>query len=89
MTAYIIPLSVIYFFAGADFNSLTRTLIFASNVTEFSVSVEINEDLIAEGTEQFSVILSRNSEPAAMIIQNTSTVFITDDDGRPFIYSTI
>lgn len=72
------------FFAGADFNPVTQSLIFTPKVTEFAVSVQINEDLIAEGTEQLLVTLRLSGDPPAMIVRNTSTLFITDDDGRHF-----
>ena len=74
------------FFTGFDFDSVVQILTFTSDVNELSVSVPINNDFIAEGLEQFSAILSGEPEPAARIVQNTSTVFIADDDGRLLLY---
>ena len=60
------------------------------NTTVVSVTLEIVDDFLAEGTEAFTVKLGLPSGPEAsrvMIGLNQSTVFIEDDDSKLMLNS--
>ncbi len=63
--------------AGEDYTELTRTLTFTSSEREFPVSVDILDDTIAEGEENFIVSLSGDRVFSG---SSVATVTIIDDD---------
>jgi hypothetical protein len=67
--------------ADVDFKSASGTLEFAPGVTERSFAVEVTGDLVAEGTETFTVTLSRPT--GAVILGAVATGTILDNDIVP------
>lgn len=65
----------------ADYSTATGTLTFVGNAAETQTfTVTIIDDLVNEGDETFSVLLS-NASNASVITADTAVVTIADDDG--------
>ena len=64
--------------AGSDYTAVSGVLNFGINDTTKTISIPIQNDLLSEGTETFSVILSNPSSGG--IENDTATVTIVDDD---------
>ncbi len=62
--------------AGEDYTELTDTLVFSSNVTEATVTVDISDDTVVEGNETFEVELSGDNVSSG---SSVATVTIRDD----------
>ena len=60
------------------------TAILPSNQTEVNYGVQINDDLIVESTEMFSVGLESDDSHVIIGSVSTATVSILDDDCKIF-----
>ena len=72
------------FTAGRDFEPRDLPLMFTpSGPTSLPALVTILEDEVVEATENLLAVLSvPQGEEGVVLVQNVSTVFIQDDDGR-------
>ena len=71
--------------ADGDFSAVSTQLTFSSTQTEHNVTVNIMEDLIAEGDESFLANLVLTSAPVQVTISPAqASVLITDNDGKQF-----
>jgi len=68
--------------AGSDFTAASGTVTFAPGQTSATVSVPVTRDLVAEGTESFTLQLSNVA--GATLTKSSATATIQDDDsGTP------
>ena len=67
--------------AGQDFANATGTLRFASGESTKTITINILNDTVAEGTESFGVRLD-NPIGAGLLAPRTAVVAILDDDGN-------
>ena len=73
------------FVAPADYQTVERELTFNSGTTRIPVSIPIQSDRIDESDETFRVVLSQEVPTSTVtLIPATSTVTITDDDGKNY-----
>ena len=72
------------YFIEFDYIPLGRTLSFDLTLApeEQCVSISIVDDDISESTESFSVMLSEFSESDVLLNPRSTTVSITDNDGK-------
>lgn len=70
--------------AGADYAAASGTLAFADGIATQTITVAVTGDVIFEGDETFSVVLS-NPSSGTTIGQGTGTGTITNDDTQPAI----
>ena len=63
---------------SADFTSISGTVTFAPGETSKTISIAITPDILVEGNEQFSVVLS--NPHSATIADGTGVATIVDDD---------
>ncbi len=66
--------------AGSDYDSLSGVLTFPANTTQKSVVVKVRGDLLNEGAETFSLILSNPT--GGTIARAKGTCTIPNDDGQ-------
>lgn len=66
--------------AGADFVSTSGTITFGPGETSRSITVQIIDDVLIEGTESFSVILSNPGPGVALGTSSSATIEIADND---------
>jgi hypothetical protein len=71
--------------SGYDFVQRSGTLSFAAGEMTKYVAVPIINDGIFESNETFNVVLSNPGGNAQLVEPTTSTVYINDDDSRPYI----
>ena len=64
---------------------MTQTLTFSMGQTTASVSVTTVEDVVQEGTEQFTATLTNPTSGLQVGPSGTATVNIADNDGRYII----
>ena len=64
---------------------MTQTLTFSMGQTTASVSVMTVEDVVQEGTEQFTATLTNPTSGLQVGPSGTATVNISDNDGRYII----
>ena len=69
--------------AGADYTSVSTTVTILGGETSVTVDVTILGDVLFEGNETFTVILSNPAN--ANIFDDTATVTILDDDPKPVL----
>ena len=70
---------------GSDFNSISMQITFGPEQLSAAVQVPIVNDTIIENTEMFTATLS-TAEINVMIIDDTATVTIIDNDGKILIF---
>ena len=80
MKQFLFPISEL---GDMDYNLLTQTSTFQAGETRACTTISILNDIIAEGTESFTVTLIGNSVVVINNTASTATVVIIDDDGRP------
>ena len=68
---------------GTDFTNTTQTINFASGDTSKTVTIPINDDILTEGTENFTISLANPSSGVSIGSQNSATVQIIDNDVPP------
>ena len=76
--------------ASDDYTAVTaQELIIMASQTSVDLILDIADDALAEGAEEFTVTLSLTSPPAGVSLgsQNTATVRITDDDTATLAFS--
>ena len=66
--------------SGSDFSPISQTETFGPGVSSLSVSVTILDDVLAEGDEMFTVVLSSPSSDAVLSPPSTATVLIRIND---------
>ena len=67
---------------GVDIEVRRTTLEFAAGSTVATISVPITEDTLAEPSEDFTVMLVPLGETAVLIDVPSTTVTVTDNDGK-------
>ncbi|MBL4827038.1 MAG: hypothetical protein JKY66_04880, partial [Spongiibacteraceae bacterium] len=65
--------------AGMDFVAQAGTVLFADQQTSSTITLQLVDDQIYEGTESFTVRLSNPSNEVAIVSENTTSITITDD----------
>ncbi|HKP67681.1 MAG TPA: Calx-beta domain-containing protein, partial [Pyrinomonadaceae bacterium] len=74
--------------AGSDYSPRSGTLVFAPGETSKTISLQMINDNIFEGPENFTVNLSNPTGPNAFIVSpSTTTINVNDNDPRPSITS--
>lgn len=71
--------------AGADYEAVSGTLIFAPGATSAELEVRVLGDVLDEGNESFLVTL-RSPRSAALGARSTGEATIIDDDGAPSLF---
>ena len=81
------------FVAGEDFEMETPpplTVTFGSNLTRLPIPINLIDDDVEEGYENFTLELSSNElEGTVQIITESANVFIKDDDGMKLLHTTL
>ena len=65
---------------GDDFKSGPYNVTFSDDITSISFDVPINNDNIFEGDEEFMLSIDRSSLPTDVVVGDSVTVTIIDDD---------
>ncbi|HEX8352073.1 MAG TPA: Calx-beta domain-containing protein [Pyrinomonadaceae bacterium] len=71
--------------AGSDYTAASGTLTFSPGETSKSVTIQIRQDNVYEGTESFSLTLGTPSGGAVLSGPSSVTVTLSDDEFRPSI----
>ena len=74
-----------YIAAGSDFTQAIVPLVFGPTTSEMCRNINISEDRILEGVEDFSLQLT-TADPAVILSPRTANVTIIDMDGKLEIY---
>lgn len=74
--------------AGEDYSPVNFEVVFTTDVTSSQVCIPviIFNDIVAENSETFPVVIVSVSEGATLGAPNITTVSITDDDGEESKY---
>jgi Calx-beta domain-containing protein/FG-GAP repeat protein/thrombospondin type 3 repeat protein len=73
--------------AGSDYTELQAPVTFADGETSQSVVIELADDSVYEGDEEFNVNLSNPTGGAALGSRSSATVSIIEDDASPNVGS--
>lgn len=80
LIAAMLPLSISSITAGDDFIPVTLDFTFDSTTLSHCFNISINDDLLVEKSEKFSVSL--NTADSSVFLVPLTTVIITDEDGK-------
>jgi parallel beta-helix repeat protein len=69
--------------AGQDYTATSGTLSFAAGQTNGKFTVNLSDDVLAEGVEKLNLKLSNPSSGSSLGSPNTAVVTILDDEGIP------
>jgi hypothetical protein len=69
--------------AGSDYSAAAGTLSFSDGVTSQSFSIDLLDDTLFEGDEDFNLSLSNVTGGASLGLPATASVIITEDDPPP------
>ena len=78
-------MSAFYLIDESDIRAVTTPSFFEPGMTYLSIRLEAVDDKIAEDTEVFDVIVEAVNPFDSVSSQNTSTVYISDNDGNKLI----
>ena len=69
------------FSAPGDYTEAIETLTFLAGISSILIPVNISDDIVVEGTENFMATLMDSNSGLALGDQSTVTVHILDNDG--------
>ncbi|MXV53366.1 hypothetical protein GS399_20605, partial [Pedobacter sp. HMF7647] len=73
--------------SGTDYTSLGTSVVIPAGTKVFTVPVDVQDDLIAEGTETVTLTLGSTSNTAITVSGPAATVNITDNDAVTVVLS--
>ena len=71
--------------AGEDYTATSTVITFGPDDAEMAVTIPLINDNVVEGQENFTVVLSLDSPPPNVELEQSEVlIIITDDDGEIF-----